>query len=752
MKTIRLTAILLMIFLAACTPAARTTGTPAGPGPTASRGKPAPFLAVTAAPDARAAVTAFLKDWQAENYSGMYAMLTKVSQDAITRADFTTRYQDVANNLTLKSLEYAVTGVMTNPTNAQAAYQITYHTNLVGDLTRQMTVNLALENGAWKLQWDDGMIMPELKGGNKLALTINVPARGNIYDSSGVALASQADAVAISLHTGELVPSQEGTLLTELSKLTGKTPESIKALYEYPVSIGQNWPVVVGEANSADVEKRMGVLSGLGGLYLEKYRNRFYPDGGVAPHVVGFVSAIYPNELADYTRRGYPPDEVVGRSGLEQWGENYLAGVRGASLHVVDPQGKIVTMLAETNAQPADSIYTTLDYNLQEQTQKAINGFKAAAVVMERDNGKILAMASSPGFDPNQLIPNNPLAGSIKGDYNNRATMGQYPLGSVFKIISMSAALESGVYTPETTMDCQQTWTTPELPGTVLTDWTKDYGIPASGVLDLPQALMRSCDPYFYQLGLNLFDQKGPDYMASIARQFGLGSRTGIDSIADAAGNVQDPVMKIDAVHLSIGQYTLLVTPLQVADFVAAVGNGGTLYVPQVVDKISPLDGAPLFSFAPKVRGKLPVTADHLKVVQSAMRSVISDVKGTAHYVFMGMQIPIYGKTGTAQTSQELPDAWFAAYTDDNQPNKPDIAVVVVAENSGEGADFAAPMVRRLLEVYFTGQPQRLYPWEASYNVTKTPTPLYTNTPTPAPPTDTPTPEPSQTVTATPKP
>ncbi|HWU39681.1 MAG TPA: NTF2-like N-terminal transpeptidase domain-containing protein, partial [Candidatus Acidoferrum sp.] len=304
MKTIRLLAVSLLIFLAGCGPAVGT-GAPTGTGPTATRGKPTAVVQVTSAPDARTAVTAFMDAWKAENYTAMYDMLTRVSKDAVTQADFTARYQDTAKNLTLKNLEYSILSTLTNPTSAQTAYQVIFHTNLVGDLTRDMTVNLVLEDGKWKVQWEDGMIMPELRGGNKLALTINVPSRGNIYDRSGAAIASQTDAVAISLHTGELIPGQEGSLLTELSRLTGKTPESIKALYEVPVSIGQNWPVVVGEASSADVEKRMGVLSGLGGLYLDKYRNRYYPDGGIAPHVVGFVSAIYPDEMNEYNRRGY---------------------------------------------------------------------------------------------------------------------------------------------------------------------------------------------------------------------------------------------------------------------------------------------------------------------------------------------------------------------------------------------------------------------------------------------------------------
>ncbi len=744
MKTLRLNALLIIMILAGCAPVSRPAATTTTPTVPATKALATPVVDTTRAPDAEAAAKAFLEDWKTENYTGMYAMLTKVSQDAITQDDFTARYKKTAEALTLKELEYGVTSAMTKPASAQVAYQVTFHTNLVGDITRQMTMNLDRDAtaNAWRVQWEDGLIMPELKGGNKLVMSVTVPSRGNIYDRTGEAIASQADAVAIYVHTGELDLNQEGTMLAVFSQLTGKNPEAIKALYQYPIDTGQDWPVVIGEATSEAVDKRMGTLSGLAGVYLGKYRNRFYPDGGVAPHAVGYVSAIYPDEMEDYKRRGYQGDEIVGRSGIEQWGENYLAGTHGASLHVVDPQGQIVTMLAETDAQPADSIYTTLDYNLQAQTQKAISGFNAAAVVIERDTGRVLAMASSPGFDPNLLIPNNPNAIQTdnQGDFYNRAAMGTYPLGSVFKIISMSAALESGIWTKDSTYDCQQTWT--ELEGATLYDWTLEYGVPASGMLNLPEGLMRSCDPWFYHIGLGLYRQEGADYMAKMARAFGLGSKTGIESsgIQEDPGSVVDPGSEIDAVHLSIGQYTLLVTPLQVADYVAAVGNGGTLYKPQLVEKITPLDGDPVFTFKKEVRGTLPVSAENLKIVQEAMRTVISDNRGTAHFVFVGMQTPIYGKTGTAQSDKEKPHAWFAAYTDANNPDKPDIAVAVVAEYTGEGSDFAAPMVRRILEVYYSGQPQRLYSWEASYNVTKTPTPIASDTPIPQD-TETPTPE-----------
>ena len=687
---------------------------------------------------------AYLDAWKTNNYVSMYTLLTTVSQDAISEDEFQKHYQGVAIEAALGGgIDYEILSVLTQPGLAQVSYRVTLHSTLVGDIQNDTLMNLSQENGQWRVQWDDTLVMSDLKGGNYLKMDRNgyTPSRANIYDKDGHALVAQADATAIGIWPDQIDPAQADTLYAELSNLTGDSVQDIQQLVASAPK-GAGWYIPLGEYPAEFVSPRSEVLSSLKGLELNSYKARYYFDGGIAPHIVGYVGQLQADQLDEYLPKGYKQDDVVGQSGLEKWGEQYLAGKRGGALYVLNAQGQPVRRLAEAPAGPSQAIYTTLDRDFQEGVQQAISNFRGAIVVMERDTGRVLAFVSSPGFDPNAFEPFNFNSTSLLSEINNpsqplinRASQGQYPPGSIFKIITMAAALESGRYTPESTYQCGYVFN--ELPGVPRYDWTyeyfqQDHVTQPSGLLTLPEGLMRSCNPFFWHIGLDLYDQGLTKAISDMARRFGLGRPTGIEGIDEASGQVPDPVSQVDALNLAIGQGDMLVTPLQVADFVAAIGNGGTLYRPQIIEKIAPPDGDPTYQFQPQEVAKLPIKPETLKAIQDGMIGVVSNTKprGTAYHVFTGLDIPVAGKTGTATSGQDQPHAWFAGYTYANKEDKPDIAAAVIVENGGEGSAVAAPIFRRVVELYFRGKPEKLYDWESTFNKDRTPTP---ETATPAP-------------------
>ncbi len=726
------TLLLLILVLTACTPTlpGSPTATPLAGGTPTLRD---PLVQTTSSPDPTPVARAFLQSWVIEDYNQMYDSLTRVSRDAITREKFEARFLDISYNLTLKKLEYEVLSSLVNsPRTANVAYRLTFNTTLAGIIKRETAMTLSMEDGSWKVQWDDGLIMPELKGGNRLTLDYKIPTRGDIYDRQGLELVTQSEAYAIGVIPGQITEGTEKRLLAELAELTGKPQQWIKAMYENAVPSSY---VPIGEAPKQQVDARGSILNNLPGLQVVDYKGRFYYNGGVAPHVVGYVQAIPREALTEYRRNGYRGDEKVGMSGLEKWAENQLAGQRGASLYVVDPNGSIITRLAQVDSAPSQSITTTLDKNLQIAAQKAIEGFRGAIVVLERDTGRVLAMVSTPGFDPNAFEPTSfnsfaqvqDLVADTRKPLLNRATQGLYPMGSIFKIITMAAALETGLYTPETKYNCGYTFT--ELPGVTLYDWTYEKQVPASGELTLSEALMRSCNTYFYHVGLDLYRRSANDTVTKMAAAFGLGKATGIGQVAEEDGQNLIPENERAAVQVVFGQGAVLATPLQVATFIAAVGNGGTLYRPQVVEKMANLDGVASQTFKPEVNGTLPLKPENLAAIQAAMRSVVENRRGTGWSIFTGLGVPVAGKTGTATNPFGNSHAWFAGYTYAGRADKPDIAMVVLTENAGEGSEISGPIFRRVVENYFYGRPSALYWWESTYYVTRTPAPTATKKP-----------------------
>ena len=714
--------ILVLVFLSACGGGGGGVG---GGTPTL----PTAPVSVTHAPAVDNALRTFLDALQAEDYPGMYAQLSQASQAAIKQEDFAKHYTDALDAMGVTKIEYNILSSLTDPQSAQVSFNLAYKTILFGDIQRDFNAAMVLENGAWHLQWDDSLILPELAGGKHLHTEYSIPARGDIYDRNGNAIATTTDAYALGLVAGEVSADNEDAVINTLARLTGVSRVDLRNNYEN-YNAGEYVPA--GEASAEEVNKS-GILN-FGGVQGSLYTSRFY-EPNAAPNAVGYTQPIFPQEVETYRRLGYGGNEKVGKAGIEQWGEPYLGGRDAATLSVVSADGTNGTVLDQVNSQPAASISLTIDRDLQQQAQAAMDGLPGAIVVMEVSTGRVLAMVSSPGYDPNYFdglnINRNWMS---EPSIYNLATQGTYPLGSVFKIISMAAALESGVFTADSTIDCQYDYT--EIPGTTLYDWTwqdcqnekNQNGTdscpswPPSGKLTLPEGLMRSCDPWFYHIGYTLFQQGQQNLikanlLSDMARSFGLGSLTGIEQVAEKPGSIPNPTDGLDATSIAIGQGKVLVTPLQVAAFISAVANGGTLYRPQLVEKIQPVSGNPASVFKPQANGTLPVKPENLKIIQAAMREVAINKRGTAYYTLGNFGIPTAAKTGTAESSATEPHAWFAGYSLAGKPDKPDIAVAVLVENKGEGAIWAAPIFRRMMEIYFYGHPQTVYRWESSLGI-----------------------------------
>jgi cell division protein FtsI/penicillin-binding protein 2 len=713
----------LLLSIVACTniPTAEETAEVVETTPTL----PNPQVHITPAADTEEVVAAFMDAWQIEDYPAMYAMLTANSRGSIGEEDFTNKYLEAAVALTLKydpCVEYGILSTLTNPDSATATVQVDYNTNLFGELSREVEVPLVKEAGDWFIQWDESVIMPELSGGNTLEIVRETPSRGNIYASDGSPIVAQEDIVAIGFVPGDLDVNRMSLFYSTMAELT---IYQIDELIEMVDNAMPNDYISLGEVPQEEVDRRISTLNGFSGVYLNYYTSRFYYDGGIAPQAVGHM--VFISDMNTYLRMGYAPNERYGATGLEDSFEEELSGEKGASLYLKDASGQIISKLAEKNATNGQSITTTIDYTLQYLLQQSLGDYRGAIVVVEVDTGKVIAMVSNPPFDPNLFDPANENANPNYTDnpYDeagnpvfNRATNGQYPLGSVFKIITMAAALETGVFTEESEIYCGHSI---EVCGNVLYDWTYEKEKPPSGDLTLPEGLMRSCNPWFYHIGETLYLEGYTNAIADLARGFGLGSITGIE-ISEQPGNIPVETNTCEtATQLAFGQGEMTVTPLQVARYIAALGNGGTLYRPTLIEAIEA-----------ETVGTLPISEENFAIIKDAMLSVIKDGRGTAHAQLATLPYRVYGKTGTATNTTGESHAWFGGYTEVNDPEHPDIAIAVILENAGEGSEMAAPVFRRVVSLYFSDYIDVGYilPWEAKQPyVVASPTPEPTETP-----------------------
>ncbi len=289
---------------------------------------------VTHVPSAGDALRTFLDAMVANDYTVMYAQLTQASQKAISETDFAKRYTDDLNALSAKTIEYNILSMLTDPQNSQVSFHITYHTGLFGDIQRDFNTTMVLENGTWRIPWDDSLILPELAGGKHLATTYDPPARGDIYDRNGNAIAAETDAYAIGLVAGEVSPDNEGAVIRHSLPSDGRSagyhPEQLRKLC--------GWKLCAG-GRSQRRGSRMPRESPVTAVSRSaRYTSRFY-EPNMAPNAVGYTLFISPEDYNAYRRLGYSGAERIGWEGIEKWGENYLHGQNAAKLYVTARMG-----------------------------------------------------------------------------------------------------------------------------------------------------------------------------------------------------------------------------------------------------------------------------------------------------------------------------------------------------------------------------------------------------------------------------
>ena len=651
-----------------------------------ARGGPTPVVFSADQQQVAAAASRFLTEWGAARYAAMYAALTPQAQGRIERAAFIKRYQGIMAEATVSRVRATVRHVQLNVPVATVDFDVSLSTSALGVIRQSNRMRLVYSGGIWRVDWYPAAIFKGLDDPYVVHLQALPARRGAILDRNGTPLAEDGQFYDVGVVPGQISNAQQ--LLSYMSRWLKMPQAAIKHLYTLPWAQPDYFmPITtITSAQLAAAPPGLDALASNGLVWRPNpVAGRVYPQGAVAGILVGYVDPA--------TRHGV--------AGLEQSLDPVLNGKDGVELLITNTlHNMAVSTIARRAPVDGRDVRLTIDLATQRAAEHALGIRKGAAVAIDPRNGQVLAMVSTPGYDPNRFEIGATQAagiGPIRSTFP-RATLGTYPIGSIFKIVTMAAALEHGGYTPDTLIDGPGVWygLGQNYP---LHDWLPS----GHGTISLREALVQSCDTCFYQVAQKL-DGIGQNVLPNEARAFGFGTSTGIPYIADAAGLVGDNAYKKktyhdawrtgDTVNLSIGQGYFLATPLQTASMLAAVANGGTRLSPQVILSIGP--GKP-HGYRPKPAGTLPVSAAHLAAIQQGMLGVTTEDSGTATFVFRTFPWQVAGKTGTAQNPGGAAHAWFGCYA---PASKPTIALAVVVENGGEGSMVAAPVARTILKSY----------------------------------------------------
>lgn len=572
----------------------------------------------------------------------------------------------------------------------------------------------------WYLQIikvDDYRAMSE---NNRLRFLPVAASRGALMDRNGTVMVNNRPSFSLSIIPQEV--KDIDSLLDRLASLLRLDRSEIGERWEKSRGRAHYYPVVIAvNISQEQVEIVEENRLRLPGVEISMKPIREYVFNNSAAHLVGYIAEISDKELDVKEYANYNPGDYVGKNGIEKAWEQELHGNDGGRQLEVDSRGRVLRVLAESSPTVGNSLVLTIDSRLQREAEQAFGSQAGAAVVMDVNNGDVLAFVSSPTFDPSLFAGRIPV--DIWKEYledkrhplENKALAGQYPPGSTFKILTALAGLESGLINESTSAHCDGVY---EMGGSKFRCWSKS----GHGSVNLRKSLKESCDVYYYQLGEKL----GVDRIAALADRFMLGRELGIGLQGEKKGLIPTVAWKLkrfgkrwfpgETLPVAIGQGYVLMTPIQLVSMVATIANEGTIYRPHLVKKVVDPDGKSVKEFSPEVMGTTGVSAASFKKVKQGMFAVVNDPGGTGANARL-WDVKVSGKTGTSQVVKLGEDRKKAvAYQFKDHGlfvafapfEKPEIAVAVVVEHGGGGGAVAAPIARRILRSYFDFQKPQL--------------------------------------------
>jgi penicillin-binding protein 2 len=540
--------------------------------------------------------------------------------------------------------------------------------------------------------------------------------RGEIVDRHGVPLVVNRHSFSIKLTPDKLPKATDDRheLYRRLGKLLSLRPRRLERRVESELkALPYSKPTVKQDVSPNLVAYVLERQEEFPGVEPESESLREYPHGVIGAHLFGQVGEVNPEELKDPHFNGVSMGDRVGQAGLEAEYDRYLRGQNGAARVEVDALGNLTKTLRREQPVQGEQLRLSLDLNVQRVAQQALAGGtgRGAFAVMNVQNGEVLALGSQPSFDPNiftKPISQKKLDALSSEELGkplfDRAIQGGYPTGSTFKLITATAALESGLITPSTPLSD---------PGFLVVGDQKfeNAGGVAHGVLPLVPALTVSSDVFFYQLGRDMNEKGMP--LQLWAHRLGIGRKTGIDLPSESPGRLPTPHWRDtwfkkhltdrpwsvgDNVNLAVGQGDLLANPLQMAIAYAAIANGGRVLRPRLGLRIEDATGRALQQLDAPTARRVNIKPEFRTAILEGLRGAASAPGGTSTPVFEGFPIPVAGKTGTAEHIGKPDQSWYVALAP--YPN-PRYVVAVTDEAGGFGADTAAPMARRILGALF---------------------------------------------------